>query len=65
MNIHKSGAEEAPSQSADIANMELNETSASEDAEMERIRARYLKRMRIGIFVGIGLIVLLAYVLRP
>ena len=44
---------------------DVSETSASEDAEMERIRTRYLKRMRIGIFVGIGLIVLLAYVLRP
>ncbi len=65
MNMHTSSAEDAPSQRAETANIELNETAAFEEAEMERIRARYLKRMRIGIFLGIGFIVLLAYVLRP
>lgn len=42
------------------------ETEDQADQEaMERIRARYLKRMRLGISFGIGFIILLAYVLRP
>ena len=65
MNMHKSGTEEVLGQSADTVNKEHHESSAAEEAEMAHIRARYLKRMRIGVFAGIGLIVLLAYVLRP
>lgn len=65
MNMHRSDAEEGPHQSAESDHINHNETASSEDAEMERIRARYLKRIRIGLVLGIGLIVLLAYVLRP
>jgi hypothetical protein len=48
----------------------MTETQTHEDEladkkELEHIRARYLKRLRIGLGLGISFLVLLAYVIRP
>ena len=48
----------------------MTETQTTEDEladkkALELIRARYLKRLRIGLALGISFLVLLAYVIRP
>jgi hypothetical protein len=37
----------------------------AEQEALDRIRARYLKRLRVGLGLGISFLVLLAYVIRP
>jgi len=41
------------------------EDELADQEALHRIRARYLKRLRIGLGLGISCLVLLAYVIRP
>ena len=65
MNIHEADTEDAVNQCAESAQQQRPETTADDAAEMAQMRVRYLRRVRIGIFMGIGLIWLLTYILKP